>query len=270
MAVDVLYHVKREMLRRKLSPRTVKTYLFYVRKFLLANKNKEIREFSKKDVREFLYKMEERDVSGSTLNVAHNALRFMMIQVLHKACYLKIKYAKTPVKKPEYLTKEEINRVLSAIDNQEHKLIISLMYGAGLRVREVTRLKTTDFSFEEYIGWVRGGKGDKDRPFIILQSLKQKLQAYCVKEPAWLFPGRKGHLSTRSVQEIVKIAGKKAKIKKKVHPHMFRHSFATHLLDSGIDVTSVQALLGHVRPETTLGYSHALRPKMIAIKSPLD
>ncbi|MBW2969323.1 tyrosine-type recombinase/integrase, partial [Candidatus Woesearchaeota archaeon] len=76
--------------------------------------------------------------------------------------------------------------------------------------------------------------------------------------------------STRSVQEIVKIAGKKAKIKKKLHPHMFRHSFATHLLESGIDVTSVQSLLGHVRPETTLGYSHALRPKMIAIKSPLD
>jgi len=270
MSVDVLYNMKREMLRRKLSPRTVKTYLFYVRKFLLANKDKEIREFSKKDVREFLYKMEEKDVSGSTLNVAHNALRFMMIQVLHKACYLKIRYAKTPVKKPEYLTKEEVNKVLSAIENQEHKLIVSLMYGAGLRVREVTRLKTTDFSFEENIGWVRGGKGDKDRPFIIPQSLKQKLQAYCVKEETWLFSGRKGSLSTRTVQEIVKIAGKKAKIKKKLHPHMFRHSFATHLLESGIDVTSVQALLGHIRPETTLGYSHALRPKMIAIKSPLD
>ena len=83
--------------------------------------------------------------------MAHNALRFMMIQVLHKACYLKIKYAKTPIRKPEYLTKEEINRVLSAIDNQEHKLIISLMYGAGLRVREITRLKTTDFGLMEYI-----------------------------------------------------------------------------------------------------------------------
>jgi site-specific recombinase XerD len=207
----------------------VKTYLIYVKLFLLANKDKEIREFSKKDVREFLYKMEQRDVSGSTLNVAHNALRFMMIQVLHKACYLKIRYAKTPIRKPEYLTKEEVNRILSAIENQEHRLIVSLMYGAGLRVREVTRLKTTDFSFEEDIGWVRGGKGNKDRPFIIPQSIKQKL-----------------------------------------HPHMFRHSFATHLLESGIDVTSVQSLLGHVRPETTLGYSHALRPKMIAIKSPLD
>jgi len=270
MVVDVLYNMKREMLRRKLSPRTVKTYLFYVRKFLLDNKDKEIREFSKKDVREFLYKLEQKEVSGSTLNVAHNALRFMMIQVLHKACYLKIRYAKTPKRKPEYLTKKEVSKVLSTIKNPKYKLLVSLMYGAGLRVREVTRLKTTDFSFEENIGWVRGGKGNKDRPFIIPQSLKQELKRLCKPEKSWIFPGRKGPLSTCSVQEIVKIAGKKAGIKKKLHPHMLRHSFATHLLESGIDVTSVQALLGHVRPETTLGYSHALRPKMIAIKSPLD
>ena len=108
--VDVIYNMKREMLRRKLSPRTVNTYLFWVNKFLLANKNKEIRDFSKKDVREFLYKLEEKDVSGSTLNVAHNALRFMMLEVLHKSMYLKIRYAKTPVRVAEYLTKEEVHK----------------------------------------------------------------------------------------------------------------------------------------------------------------
>ncbi len=270
MTLDVLYNMKREMLRRKLSPRTVKTYLQYVRQFLLANKDKEIRQFSKKDVREFLYNLEQKEVSGSTLNVAHNALRFMMIEILHKACYLKIRYAKTPVRKPEYLTKNEVNKLLSVIENSRHKLLVSLMYGAGLRVREATHLKITDFSFEENIGWVRGGKGNKDRPFIIPQSLKRELWELCSQETSWLFSGRKGALSTRSVQEIVDTAGKKAKIKKKVHPHIFRHSFATHLLESGIDVTSVQSLLGHVRPETTLGYSHALKPKLIAIRSPLD
>ena len=273
MVIDVLYNMKQEMLRRKLSPRTVKTYLTFVRKFLLANKDKSPREFSKKDVREFLFMMEQREVSGSTLNVAHNALRFMMIEILHKACYLKIKYAKTPVRRPEYLTKDEVDRVLSVIENPKHKLLVSLMYGAGLRVREVTRLKVSDFSFEENIGWVRGGKGNKDRPFIIPVSLKQVLQERCGRlggEALWLFPGRQGPLSIRSVQVIVYRAGKKAKIRKRVHPHIFRHSFATHLLESGVDVTSVQSLLGHVRPDTTLGYSHAIRPKMIAIKSPLD
>ena len=270
MTIDVLYNMKREMLRRKLSPRTVKTYLFYVRKFLLANKNKEIREFSKKDVREFLYNLEQKDVSGSTLNVAHNSLRFMMIEILHKACYLKIRYSKIPVRKIEYLTKEELNKLFSAIDNQKHKLLVSLMYGAGLRVREVTHLKITDFSFEENIGWVRGGKGNKDRPFIIPKSLKKELQSICEQKQVWLFSGRNGALTTRSVQEIVKTAGKEAKLRKKVHPHMLRHSFATHLLESGTDVTSVQSLLGHSRPETTLGYSHTLKLKIIAIKSPLD
>lgn len=158
MTIDVLYNMRREMLRRKLSSRTINTYLQYVKMFLLANKDKEIKEFSKKDVREFLYKMEERDVSGSTLNVAHNALRFMMIEVLHKSMYLKIRYAKTPERVSEYLTQEEVIKVLNAIENSKNKLLVLLMYGAGLRVREVTHLKVYDFSFEENIGWVRGRK----------------------------------------------------------------------------------------------------------------
>src|SRR5690606_35405642 len=113
-------------------------------------------------------------------------------------------------------------------------------------------------------------KGNKDRPFIIPQKIKQELQVSCEKEFFWLFKGRSGPLTTKSVQIIVEKAGKNAKIKKHVHPHMFRNSFTTHLLESGIDVTCVQSLLGHVRLETTLGYSHMIRPKMIAIKSPLD
>jgi integrase/recombinase XerD len=270
MVVDVMYNMKREMLRRKLSPRSVKAYLFWVNKFLLANKDKSPREFSKKDVREFLYDMEERDVSGSTLNVAHNALRFMMIEVLHKACYLKIRYAKTPVRKVSYLTKEEIKKLLQAITNPKHKLLVSLMYGAGLRVSEATHLKPKDFSFKENIGWVRNGKGQKDRPFIIPQSIKEELIDLCLKEPVWLFAGRRGCLSVKSVQLIVMNAGIKAKLDKHIHPHMLRHSFTTHLLEQGIDVTSVQSLLGHVRPETTLGYSHMLSPKFYSIKSPLD
>ena len=270
MPLDVLYNMKREMLRRKLSPRTVKTYLQYVKSFLLSNMDKSPREFSKKDVREFLYNMEEKEVSGSTLNVAHNALRFMMIDVLHKACYLKIRYAKTPVRKPRYLTRGEVFRILGVIENPKHRLLVSLMYGAGLRVREVTRLKVTDFSFEEGVGWVRCGKGNKDRPFILPQMIKEELQSRCKTERYWLFPGRKGPLTVKTVQAIVEKAGKKANINKHVHPHIFRHSFATHLLESGIDITSVQSLLGHIRPETTLNYSHAIKPKMISIKSPLD
>lgn len=270
MPLDVLYNMKREMLRRKLSPRTVKTYLHYIRKFLLANKDKEPKQFSKKDVREFLYKLEQQDLAGATLNVAHNALRFMMIDVLHKACYLKIRYAKTPKRQPQYLTKDEVRRVLAVIGNPKHKLLVSLMYGAGLRVGEVTRLKTSDFSFEENVGWVRGGKSGKDRPFIIPQSLKDAIKTRCEQETLWLFLGRKGPLTVKSAQVLVERAGKKANVKKRVHPHIFRHSFTTHLLESGVDVSSVQSLLGHVRPETTLHYSHAVKPRLIDTVSPLD
>lgn len=270
MTIDILYNMKREMLRRKLSPRTVKNYLFHVNKFLLANKDKMPKEFSKKDVREYLYRMEEKGLSGSSLNVIHNSLRFMMIDILHKSFYLKIKYAKTPKRKPQYLTKEEVKKVLEIIENPKHNLLVSLMYGAGLRVREVTRLKTKDFSFDEDIGWVRGGKGNKDRAFIIPQKIKKELIEFIKDKDYFVFEGRKSHLTTKSIQNIVKNAGLKANIKKNVHPHIFRHSFTTHLLQSGSDISSVQTLLGHSNPTTTLGYSHAINSKLISTKSPLD
>lgn len=86
----------------------------------------------------------------------------------------------------------------------------------------------------------------------------------------WVFEGRKGPLTTSSVQMVVKKAGKKANLKKHIHPHIFRHSFTTHLLQNGNDISSVQILLGHTRPTTTLGYSHATKPKLVTTKSPLD
>ena len=108
--------------------------------------------------------------------------------------------------------------------------------------------------------------------YIIKGILSQARKSFLVNtfSAISLFPGRKGALSVRSVQEIVKKAGMRAGIKKNVHPHIFRHSFTTHVLESGLDIVSAQSLLGHSSPETTLGYSHALRPKMIAIVSPLD
>lgn len=258
------------MLRRKLSPRTVKTYLFHVNKFLLDNKDKTPKQFSKKDVREYLYKMEEKGLSGSSLNVIHNSLRFMMIEILHKSLYLKLRYSKTPKRKPQYLTQIEVKDILETIPNTKHKLLVSLMYGAGLRVREVTKLKVNDLSFGEDIGWVRGGKGNKDRPFIIPHKIKEELIKFIENKNYWVFEGRKGSLTVKSVQLIVKNAGKKANIKKNIHPHIFRHSFTTHLLQTGNDIATVQTLLGHVSPTTTLGYSHSIKPKMILTKSPLD
>lgn len=270
MAIDVIYSMKREMLRRGLSVKTVKTYLYYVKQFLLFCKDKPPERFSKKDVREFLYKLQNKDLAGSTLNVAHNALRFMMIDILHKGMYLKIKFSKVPRKKPDFLIREEIKQVLSVIKNEKHWLIVALMYGAGLRVSEVVKLKIKDFDMNNLIGWVRQGKGGKDRPFIIPENLKEKINSVMQLSKNYLFPGRNSYLTVRSVQNIVRDAGVKSGIKKHIHPHMFRHSFTTHLLQNNEDIATVQALLGHVHPETTLSYSHIAKPKLINTKSPLD
>lgn len=267
--MDVLEAMKKEMFRRKLSPRTMQTYLLYVRKFLKFC-NKRPGEFSKKDCRLFLEKFMDQGVSGSSLNVALNSLRFMMEEVLRKSMRLNIRYSKTPKKMPVCLAKEEVRRLIGWIDNTKHKLAISLLYGAGLRVSEAVNLKAEDIDPDSDIGWVRHGKGDKDRPFVLPQCLKQDIKQAMAGTRGYLFRGNKGyHLSSRSVQAIIKKAARKAGLRQ-VHPHTLRHSFATHLLESGIDVTAVQSLLGHNEARTILTYLHVAKPKLISIKSPLD
>jgi integrase/recombinase XerD len=284
--MDVLEKMKKEMFRRKLSVNTVKCYLFYVRKFLLFC-DKDPKKFSKKDCREFLESymanelkwMKKRglgdEVVGSTLNVVLNSLRFMMEEVLRKSMRLNIKYSKVPKSLPVCLTKKEVGMIISAISNDKHKLLVSLMYGAGLRVSELVKLKVTDLELEQNIGWVRKGKGNKDRPFIIPECLKFGILELIRKTEMdgryFLFNGFKGsHLTVRSVQMIIKKASKKSKISKNVHPHTLRHSFATHVLENGADVMTVQVLLGHNEVRTTMGYLHMLKPKLISVKSPLD
>jgi len=268
--MDILYNMRREMLRRGMSPKSVKTYLFYVRKFLLFVKDKSPKKFSKTDVRAFLYHLQDKDLAGSSLNVAHNALRFMMIDILHKGMYLKIKFSKTPKRIPDFLTQSEVRCLLEVINNPKHKTLVALMYGAGLRVSEVLKLKKQDIDFDNMIGWVRQGKGGKDRPFIVPMTIKSNLLEIAEIAKPYFFPGRRGHLCTKSVQMILKKAGKKAKIDKHVHPHMLRHSFTTHLIEQGYDISTVQSLLGHNNPETTFGYAHYSKPKLIQTQSPLD
>ena len=131
-------------------------------------------------------------------------------------------------------------------------------------------MKPGDLDFENAIGWVRNGKGGKDRPFIIPQKIIHSLKKLADHNQTYLFNGRNGSISTKSAQIIVANAGKKAGIKKHVHPHMLRHSFTTHLLQDDEDIATVQTLLGHVNLVTTIGYSHVARPKLINTKSPLD
>lgn len=271
--MDIIELIKKEANRRRLSPRTIETYCFCVNKFL-KYACKEPKKITKADVKSFLDYLSERGKSGSTMNVYQNSIRFMTEEVLFKSWNLNIKYSKRPKTLPTVLTKEETKRLFDSITNEKHKLIVMLMYSSGLRINELVNLKVKDLCFESMQGFVRKGKGGKDRVFVIAQKIKNELIALIKNESLdygdYLFKTRLGHISKRTVYEIVKTAAKNAGIMKNVHPHTLRHSFATHLVENDCDILLVQALMGHTRLETTNVYVHVANPKMLSVKSPLD
>ena len=269
--MDELYSLKREALRRGLSHKTILTYTQCVKQFM-AHCRKDFASVRKSDITSYIDRLIDNNACGNTLNVHINALRFMFQEVLGRRVTLKIKYCKRPKILPVYLTKQEIVRLFEAVTNPTHKLVLELMYSAGLRVGELVELRRGSLDFENSIGWVRRGKGGKDRSFIIARCLTERLKEHLKELPAeaYLFKGRQGHLTIRSIQEIVRHASLRAGITKKVHPHSLRHSFATHLIENGYDVVAVQPLMGHSSAETTHMYVHMASPMRIGVRSPYD
>ena len=266
--------IRKEGLRRGLSPRTIKTYNHCVERFFRKCR-KEVNETTKQDVKDFLDRLIEKGAGGNTINVYLNALKFFYGQVLNRKLTVYIRYSKTPKSLPTVLTKEEVTKLISAIENPKHGLMVKLIYSAGLRVSELVHLKVKDLELDRNHGWVRKGKGNKDRMFIIARNLKNELMGYIydnnLDQESWLFAGQKqGCITAMAVQKIIKKAARKAAIKKNVHPHTLRHSFATHLIENNYDVCSLQFLLGHNSPETTMVYVHAASKNMINVKSPFD
>lgn len=266
--------IKKECERRRFSPRTIEAYQTCIEMFFRQT-DKTPNQITKKDVREFLDKLMERGKSGGTIHVYLNALKFYFEECLGRNFRLNIKYCKRPLALPEVLTKEEITLVIGAIRNPKHRLMISLLYGAGLRVSELLNLKVKEISFENKYGFIRHGKGNKDRIFILPDSILSQLQELIKfenlsAEDCLFLTNRREIYSPRSVAEIIKQACKNTGIKRRIHPHTMRHSFATHLIQNGNSVNEVQSLLGHKSPETTMIYVHLASPKMLNIKSPLD
>jgi site-specific recombinase XerD len=152
--------------------------------------------------------------------------------------------------------------------------MLATMYGAGLRVSEVAKLKVSDLDRERRVIWVRGGKGHKDRQVMLAEPLREVLVAYWRwKRPVdWLFPGRKPDcaIATNSVFRAFVAAAQKAGINKPIHPHSLRHAFATHLLDEGVNLLVIQTLLGHAHLKTTASYLHLSDTAVRSTKSPLE
>ncbi len=181
---------------------------------------------------------------------------------------------KRPKRLPVVLSKDEVFRLLDSVLNPKHKLILALMYSAGLRVSEVVKLKVEDIDFDNKILWVRQGKGRKDRQTVISEKLIGTLGQLVGQKIVgdYLFSGQKPkiHLSTRSVEKIFQKALAAADIRKKATCHSLRHSFATHLLESGTDIRYIQQLLGHRSLVTTQIYTKVSNKFLSQIKSPLD
>ncbi len=270
--MDALNLIRKEGFRRKLSINTIKSYCYHVKRFL-EYIDKEPRRITKQDVKDYLYKVVDEGKSSSTVNLCLSSIKFMMMEILFKTWKLDIKYAKKPKSLPVFLTKKQAKQLLEVIDNKKHWLMIALLYSAGLRRSELIKLKVKDLELDYNYGWVRKGKGNKDRMFIIARKLKPVLEKWMTNldHNDYLFPGNKGsHISKESLYRIVKKYSVKARIKKNIYPHVLRHSFTTHMIEAGYDITIVQRLLGHNSLEATERYIHTAIPRKLSLESPFD
>jgi integrase/recombinase XerD len=273
--MDLVELMKKELLRRHYSPRTVESYSFCLKKFLLWCKDKEPRAITKRDVKTYLDELCEKNLAASTLNLHQQALKFALMNVLNKRFFFNMPFSKLSKRLPEVLTQEEVVKLFDAIENPKHSLMVRLMYSSGLRVSELVNLRVKNFEFDKNYGWIRRGKGNKDRLFVLSEFIKQELVEFIrssgIDYDSLIFQGKiYGHLTTRTVYAIVKQASAKAGLGKGVHPHTLRHSFATHLIENGYDLVKVQALLGHSSPDTTMVYVHMASPDLLGVKSPYD
>ncbi len=262
-----LEKLQTELKLRGFSPMTVRNYSFFVNKFA-SQMSKSLAEADEEDVRAYLATLIENKSKNTTM-LAAAALKFFLVEILKKPISA-IKVPKKDKKLPEVLTKEEVKMLIDSSETNKSKLIISLLYSSGLRVSELVNLKLSDINLTENVGWVRRGKGAKDRMFIVSSTMIKDLQSYLKnRNNVYLFSAEKP-LTTRNIQKIVKHAKTKAGINKKVTPHTLRHSFATHLLETGTDIRMIQVLLGHASLNTTQLYAHVSSDQLKKIQNPLD
>ena len=230
-------------------------------------------EFDPALLKQFLLLKKSQGLSGQTLNIYLQAIKFFYHQVEQSEVQIKFPISKRPRRLPVVLSRREIAEILKVTINIKHHLILALGYGAGLRVSEVVNLHVKDLDLDELLINVRAGKGNKDRLSLFPKSVKPTMSGWLsLKNPNDLvFPSnRGGKLSTRTAQAVLKQAVVKAQIKKDATFHSLRHSFATHLLEDGVDIRYVQVLLGHQNIRTTQNYTKVTNLGLKNIKSPLQ
>lgn len=296
---------------------TEKTYIKWLRKFYLFVNGKKVEELTRDDIRNFISSLAVgRRISASSQNQAFNAILFVFKNVLQRDMgdLGQTIRAKTKIRVPVVMTKDECFRVIKAVDDK-YKLLLKIIYGGGLRLTECVRLRIKDIDFERQVLTIRGGKGDKDRETLLATGVIEELQNHIDrikmmydqdrtdnitgvymseglerKYPNagkewkwfWLFPAarlsvdprsalvRRHHIKQNTLQSQVKKAVDVCCINKQASVHTFRHSFATHLLEAGYDIRTIQELLGHASVQTTMIYTHIAKRNKLGVRSPLD
>jgi integrase/recombinase XerD len=260
---------------RNYAPSTVECYVRSVAEFAKHFK-KSPEHLGPEEIRSWqLYLLNEKRVKLSSYIQAICGLRFFYRNTLNRKIDIdRIPLPRYEKKLPVILSKEEVKALLVAPKNLGHRAILATLYGTGLRVSEVTRLKVCDLDRERKVIWVRGGKGHKDRQVMLADPLREVLVAYWRwKRPTeWLFPGGKPGcpLARETVFDTCRKAARLAGIAKPVHPHSLRHAFATHLLDDGVNLLVIQTLLGHANLKTTARYLHVADSTVRSTRSPLE
>ncbi|MBL7078620.1 tyrosine-type recombinase/integrase, partial [Candidatus Shapirobacteria bacterium] len=225
------------------------------------------------NIKDYLLHCEQKGISAQSRNLFLNAIKFYYRNVVEIKQKIEILSAKKSKSLPVVLSRNEIKKMLQSIRNQKHKLLLSLSYGAGLRVSEVTALKAKDIDLNELTVHIKQAKGQKDRISVLPKKLVNEVRSMIARKTNndFIFASeRGGKLTTRTAQKVFKNALKKATVKKDATFHSLRHSFATHLLENGTDVRYVQELLGHLNIRTTQIYTQVTNPKLKNIKSPLN
>jgi site-specific recombinase XerD len=245
-----------EMKLRGFSLKTQKAYAHHVKKYIESKTSK----------RDYMLALINEHKSAQTIRLASAAISFYEKEILKKEPE-NVAIPKKQSKIPTVLTKSQIKKMIDATHNQKHKLIVELLYSSGLRLQELINLKYEHIDFENNIITVRQGKGQKDRITIVAQRVLDRLDS---QGDGFVLMGRNGKYTKKSVQSVVARLANLANIDQHVSPHTLRHSFATHLLESGTDLRYIQALLGHARLETTQIYTRVAKHNLKNIKNPLD
>lgn len=263
-----------KLLQKRYSENTIKSYKIYMQDYATAMQNRSLKDITTEEINQYILGLiKEKNISISQQNIRINAIKFYYEKVLGRG--RKVYQIDRPRKErslPDVLSKAEIKLMLQT-QNVKHKCIIALIYSCGLRRSEAVNLEIKDIISERMVIKIVGAKGKKDRYVQLSPGLLELMRGYYLKykPKKWLFEGQTGgQYSAESVFRVVKNVGFKAGIKKRIYPHILRHSYATHQLEQGVDIRLIQQWMGHESIKTTQRYTHVSETNFKNFKNPLD